>query len=522
MELDHDICYRAVKSRDARFDGRFFTAVKTTRIYCRPICPAMTPKAENCLFFACAAAAQEAGFRSCLRCRPELSPDLIQQLSKSAVVTRALKLIDQGTLDQCSVEELAGRLGIGERHLRRLFQEELGASPLAVGQTRRILLAKQLLNETDLSISDVAMASGFGSIRRFNDVIRQVYKRMPSELRRARAASVSENMSVRLFYRPPYNWQSFIDFLKPRATPGVEEVADGSYRRTISLQGVQGVVQISPQPGENCLRLTICFPNLSALPQIVGRFKQIFDCSANVDEIARHLMQDESLAKRVLRLPGLRVPGAWDRFELAVRAILGQQVSVRAATTLAGRLAEAYGMLLSDELVKTDGRSNSTLSRLFPQPQVLAKADLTAIGLTKARARAVSALAAAVAEDETLLDDFVDLEDAVNKLCRLPGIGEWTAQYIAMRALREPDAFPGSDLGLLRAMSDEGIDTPPKMVVRAEAWRPWRAYAAMYLWQGMSGLHGADVLVAATVGTKTSAADAATVGLEERDSVNCR
>ena len=337
MELDHKICYRAVKSRDARFDGRFFTAVRTTGIYCRPICPAMTPKEENCLFFSCAAAAQEAGFRSCLRCRPELSPYLIQQLSKSVFVSRALKLIDEGVLDEFSVDVLAGRLGISERHLRRLFQEELGASPLAVCQTRRILLAKQLLSETSLSISDVAQASGFGSIRRFNDVIRQIYQCMPSELRRAQESSLSHGISVRLPYRPPYNWQAVVDFLALRATPGVEEVRDGCYRRTILLAGSCGVVQVSPEPEENCLRLTIRFPRLSALGQIVSRVKQLFDCSANIDEIGEHLRQDECLEQLVSRCPGLRVPGGWSRFELAVRAILGQQVSVKAATAMAGK-----------------------------------------------------------------------------------------------------------------------------------------------------------------------------------------
>lgn len=486
MELNDDICYRAVKSRDARFDGRFFTAVRTTGIYCRPVCPAVAPKAENCVFYACAAAAQEAGFRPCLRCRPELSPDMLQQLSKSRFVARALKQIDEGALDECSVEDLATRLGIGERHLRRLFQEELGATPLAVGQTKRVLMAKQLLTETSLSMSDVALASGFGSIRRFNDVIKQVYQRMPSELRRTNVPPAATNtISVKLPYRAPYNWEAFVAFLKPRITPGVEEVTDKYYRRTISLQGKHGIIEVASELESDCLRLTIDFPLLSAMPQIVSRVKNMFDCSANIEEIDRHLKMNEHMKRLVLASPGLRVPGAWDRFELAVRAILGQQISVAAATTMAGRTAASFGSPYPD--ASQDLNANgANLNRVFPDPKTLANADLTTIGLTKSRAKAISGLAAVVAESPQILEDFADLSDAVQQLCALPGIGEWTANYIAMRALREPDAFPGSDLGLLKGFVDDGVDSPKDLLELAENWRPWRAYAAMHIWRGLA------------------------------------
>jgi AraC family transcriptional regulator of adaptative response / DNA-3-methyladenine glycosylase II len=484
MDIEPEICYRAVKARDARFDGRFFTAVRTTGIYCRPICPATAPKAENCLFFSCAAAAQEAGFRPCLRCRPELSPDLLHELSKTAVVARALRLIDEGLLDSCSIEDLATKLGMGERQLRRLFQEELGASPLVVAQTKRILLAKQLLIETGLSMTDVAMASGFGSIRRFNDVIRREFSRMPSDLRRSRTSAVRETISVALPFRPPYNWQAIVEFLKMRATPGVEEVSDLCYMRTISLNGINGVIKVEPELDNNCLRLTIQSPQLILLPQIVSRVKRMFDCSANMESIDDHLKGDRKLAAVINKDPGVRVPGTWDKFELAIRAILGQQISVRAATTLAGRMASSFGQPL-DSTPDSDvnAGAGAVLKFLFPSAQALSVGDLTTIGLTKARAAAISALSAAVAEDPELLDRFTGLSDAVSKLCRLPGIGEWTAQYIAMRALREPDAFPSTDLVLLQAMADESIDTSTQLLKRAESWRPWRAYAAMYLWR---------------------------------------
>lgn len=484
MKLEHDICYRALQSRDARFDGQFFTGVRTTGIYCRPICPAPTPKAENCVFLPSAAAAQEAGFRPCLRCRPEISPKLTGTFEGGAVVSRALRLIGEGILDESSVEELAGRVGVTERHLRRLFLQHLGASPSTVALTRRILFAKQLLDETTLPVTEVGLAAGFNSLRRFNEVILKTYQRSPRELRKEKAGENRENQpsltTLKLPYSQPFNWPVMAGFMRGRATAGVEEIGPDFYRRTIRLDGQHGLVEVRYVPGQSYLLARIRFPKITALGQIVERLRRVFDLGANSLEIEAHLAADPFLGRVIRALPGLRVPGAWDKFELAVRAILGQQVSVAAATTLAGRLVQKYGepLTLDDFTASPDGPRF-----VYPRPETLAEADLTSIGIFGARARAISALAGKIAANPGLLDEESSLEDTVKKLCELPGIGRWTAQYIAMRALREPDAFPSSDLGLLRAMKPEnGLLTPAQLEKRAEGWRPWRAYAALYLW----------------------------------------
>lgn len=484
MILDPQACYRALRARDFRFDGRFFTAVRSTGVYCRPICPAPTPKAENCQFFPCAAAAQEAGFRPCLRCRPEASPGTPAWLGTSATVSRALRLISEGALDHGDVEGLAARLGVGGRHLRRLFLEHLGAAPLAVARSRRALFAKKLLDETRLPMTAVAFSSGFSSLRRFNDVVRRTYGRSPRELRRARSGPEGEaggaEIALRLPFRPPFDWASVIGFLGPRATPGVESVSADSYRRTVQIDGVKGVIVIRPAGAEPFLVAKIIgLASAAPLIQIAERARRIFDLGADPQPIAAHLRRDERLARALRRFPGVRVPGAWDGFELAVRAVLGQQVSVRAATRLAGRLAEAYGERLS-----IDGASGTEgLGLLFPTPARLAEADLTHLGLPRTRAYAIRSLARAVAQDGLALDSSRGLEETVRRIVELPGVGEWTAQYIAMRALREPDAFPWSDLGLRRALARGSAPWRSSRVREAaEAWRPWRAYAAMLLW----------------------------------------
>lgn len=483
MHLNHDICYRALQARDSRFDGQFFTAVTTTGIYCRPICPATTPKRENCTFFGCAAAAHEAGFRPCLRCRPEISPDLSAAQGSSGIVTRALHLIAEGALDDGSVTELAGRLGVVERHLRRLFIQHLGAPPVAVAQTRRILFAKQLLDETALPITEVALAAGFGSIRRFNDVMLQTYARSPRELRRGREENQeggAVDITLKLPFSPPYNWAALVRSFSPKMTAGVEAISADCYRRTIALDGIHGVVEVRPVPDYHHLLATIRFPNVAALGLIVERLRRMFDLGANIAAISAQLGADPYLAPLVIAHPGLRVPGAWDNFELMVRTILGQQISVAAATTLAGRIVAAYG----EPLVLNGTPPPPELGFIFPRPERLVDADLTKVGVIRARANAISALAAAVLADETLLGNTRDLNETVAQLCELPGIGPWTAHYFAMRALREPDAFPAADLGLLRAM--EAIEQPmskARLAQIAENWRPWRAYATMYLWQ---------------------------------------
>lgn len=479
MDLDHDACYRAVCARDARFDGRFFTGVKTTGIYCRPICPARTPRRENVVFYPTAAAAQEAGFRPCLRCRPETAPDLGAWRGASNTVSRALALIEMGAMDDGSVDDMAGRLGVGERQLRRLFQQHLGASPVAVAQTRRVLLAKQLLHETRLPMTEIALAAGFGSLRRFNETFLALFNRPPSSLRRAASSDVSAGdqgeINLLLRYQPPYDWAAMLGFLRVRAIAGIESVEGGVYRRSIGLDGAQGVVTVQPGEG-NALRANIRFPKLSALPKIIARLRRVFDLAAEPAAIAAQLAKDPRLAPLVAARPGLRVPGAWDGFELVVRAVLGQQITVPAAIGLAGRLVARFGEKLDEPVLP--------LTHVFPEPDVLADADLAVLGMPRSRAKTLSAVAAAVVADPHIFATGRSLEEAIVQLRALPGIGEWTAQYIAMRQLREPDAFPAADIGLMRAMADsEGLrPSARELLARAEQWRPWRAYAAQHLW----------------------------------------
>lgn len=442
MRIDADASYRALKTRDARFDGRFFIGVTSTGVYCRPICPAPTPQRKNCRFFACAAAAQEAGFRPCLRCRPEISPGLPAFNGTSSTVSRALRLIAEGALAENSIESLSLRLGIGERHLRRLFDEHLGASPIAVESTRRFLLAKRLLTETALPVTDISYAAGFSSVRRFNDVMKAAYGRTPRELRSKSSHTRGSAITLTLPFRPPYNWALLMRFLALRAIPGVEQVTPEFYRRTLP----SGQIEVRPAPGANHLVARLELSEVRELGSIVERLRRLFDTDAPIAEIEAHLTTDPRLATIVKAQSGLRVPGAWDRFELVVRAILGQQVTVKGASTLAGRIVAKYGGLST--------------------PQVLADADLGSIGLPHARAQSIRAVAEAFAAGEP---------QTAEELRQLPGVGDWTAQYIAMRAFNEPDAFPASDLGLIRAAGRD-------VAKRAEAWRPWRAYAAMHLW----------------------------------------
>jgi AraC family transcriptional regulator of adaptative response / DNA-3-methyladenine glycosylase II len=479
LDLDHDACYRVIAVRDSRFDGRLFTGVKTTGIYCRPICPARTPRSENVVFFPTAAAAHEAGFRPCLRCRPETSPDLGAWRGASNTVSRALALVEMGALDEASVDALASRVGMGERQLRRLFQQHLGASPIAVAQSRRVLLAKQLIHETRLPMTEIAMAAGFGSLRRFNDTFQALFKRPPTALRRSAGSDVSAGprgeISLLLRYRPPYDWPAMLGFLRVRAITGVESVEGDVYRRTIGLDGQQGTVTVRPADG-NALNATVRFPRLSALPQIIARLRRVFDLAADPDAIALQLVKDPTLAPLVAARPGLRVPGAWDGFELAVRAVLGQQITVPGAIRLAGTLVTRFGTKLHEP----DG----ALTHVFPDPAMLAGVDPASMSMPRNRGVALLAVAAAVVADPQIFTAGRGLEEAVAQLRALPGIGEWTAQYIAMRQLREPDAFPAADIGLMRAMADSaGIrPTASALLARAETWRPWRAYAAQHLW----------------------------------------
>ncbi len=479
MNLNHDACYSAIQVRDARYDGRFFTAVKTTRIYCRPVCPARTPLSKNVTFFSTAAAAQEAGFHPCLRCRPETAPELGPGHELPAGVARALQRIELGALDEAGVDVLAQRLGIGERQLRRQFRQHLGASPVAFAQTRRVLLAKQLIHETQLPMAEIAFAAGFGSIRRFNEVFLDLFGRAPGELRRSGKLEVPAGrdgeIKLLLRYRPPYDWQAMLAFLRVRAIPGVESVTGDTYARTISLDGAQGTVTVRPGAGD-ALHVTVRFPRLQSLPAIIARLRRVFDLASDPTAIAAQFAADPVMTGLMQARPGLRVPGAWDGFELAIRAVLGQQITVAAAIRLAGKLVAAHGA----PLTQPDG----ALTHVFPEPATVAAAELASLGMPRSRAATLSAVAAAAVADPHLFDAAVDLEDAVRRLRTIRGVGEWTAQYIALRQLREPDAFPHADIGLIRALEklESRPYTPAQLLARSEAWRPWRAYAAQHLW----------------------------------------
>jgi AraC family transcriptional regulator, regulatory protein of adaptative response / DNA-3-methyladenine glycosylase II len=493
MELpDREACYRAFQSRDSRFDGLIFVGVTSTGIYCRPICPARTPKFENCRFFRSAAAAHEAGFRPCLRCRPEVAPDLASWRGTSNTVSRALALIADGALDgdDAGVESLAERLGLGGRQLRRLFLQHLGASPIAVAQTRRVLFAKQLIHETRMPMAEIALAAGFGSVRRFNETFRQLFQRPPRELRRKSSAGLlgvladmETGVTLRLRYKPPYDWDSMLAYLQARAIAGIEVVGQGRYRRTIELEGLPGSIEVAHDPERHSLNVSIHFSRVSSLPAIVARARRLFDLGANVATIAAHLADDPLLAPLVARRPGLRAPGGWEGFELAVRAVLGQQISVSAARRLAAHLVALYGKPLPDAYCV-----HRDLSHLFPSAERLATADLSGLGMPDSRRQTLKALAQAAVADPNLFRPCGTAEEAVRRLRAIRGIGEWTAQYIALRALRETDAFPASDIALLRAM--EALDgirpTSVGLLRRAEPWRPWRAYAAQHLWAAIA------------------------------------
>jgi AraC family transcriptional regulator of adaptative response / DNA-3-methyladenine glycosylase II len=395
-----------------------------------------------------------------------------------------LALITDGALDgdNASVEKLAERLGLGERQLRRLFLQHLGASPIAVAQTRRVLFAKQLIHETRMPLTEVALAAGFGSVRRFNEIFRDLFHRPPGALRRkssARSTGAEAGVTLRLRYRPPYAWDSMLDYLQARAIPGVEVVENGSYRRTAEIDGVAGSVEVMHLPRRQSLGVTIRFPNVSSLPAIVTRVRRLFDVGADIETIDAHLSRDPLLAPLVARRPGLRAPGGWDGFELAMRAILGQQISVAAARRLAGQLVALHG-----KPVSTGYRSHPSLSHVFPAADRLASTESVGLGMPRARQSSLKALAEAAAADPNLFRPFGTIEEAIVRLRSICGIGEWTAQYIALRAIREMDAFPAADVGLLRgvAMIDGARSTSARLLKRAESWRPWRAYAAQHLW----------------------------------------
>ena len=566
MTLDFDTCYRAVLARDPRFDGRFFTGVTSTGIYCRPICPARTPARLNIRFFPHAGAAEAAGFRACRRCRPEASPGSPEWNARADLAARAVRLIADGYADEHGISGLARRLAVTERHLRRLLLAELGTTPIALARTTRLQTARRLLAETDMPVTEIAFASGFASVRQFNASFREAYGRPPTALRarvprprqrptrgarpglapavgmRVRDEPGTDGrgqdrrgqdrrgldgqdtdeqgtyghgtagtgpgphgdtaggtwLTLRLACREPFDGRSLLRFLAARAIAGVEEVTQSRYARTIRVPGGSGIVELVPPPARGGEKgraappgrgaqvlLRVRLTSLRGIGQVVSRCRQLFDLDADPQAIAAALAADEALAPLVAARPGLRVPGAYDGFELAVRAVIGQQVSVPAASTLTGRLAARHGTRL-------DGAAGPTgpLSVLFPRPADLADADLAGLGLTTARQATLRALAAACAGGRLSLDPGTDPEETADRLAELPGVGPWTVAYIMMRT-GDPDAFPGSDLGLRRAMERLGIDPG-----RADRWRPWRAYAALHLWAALAEPPGPSVMPA--------------------------
>ncbi len=474
----YDVCERARLSRDARFDGLFFTAVRSTGIYCRPVCPAPPPKPQNVDYYPTAAAAETAGFRPCLRCRPELAPGDGSWRRGDATLARALRLIDAGVLADAPLQALAERVHLGERQLRRLFVERLGAAPVAVHTTRRLLFAKQLLTETQLPITAIAMEAGFGSLRRFNTAFRDAYGMAPRDLRRDLPEVPEGPLTLRLGYRPPYDVAAMLAFFRGRALPGIEQVDEAAYIRVFGSGDTTGWLRVSRWSAEaHALRLDIHGAPAGALLDVVQRVRRMFDLDADPHAIADTLARDAQLAPLLAARPGLRIPSGWDGFEIAVRAVIGQQISVTAARTVTTRLAARFGTPVPAALAAQG------YGHLFPTPEILADVDLDGIGLTRARAAAVRAIATAVRDGQVGFVVDRSLDAFIADWVALPGIGPWTAHYIALRALGHPDAFPAEDLILQRAMGAGGERLTARAAkARADAWRPWRGYAVIHLW----------------------------------------
>jgi len=486
LKGEERIWYAALKARDARFDGRFFVGVSSTGIYCRPICRAKLPKAENCTFYATAAEADKAGFRPCLLCRPELAPGTAPVDATVALVHRATRLLEENCGNGLSIEELADHLGCTGRHLRRVFSAAYNVTPVQYLQTCRLLLAKNLLTDTGLSVIDVAMAAGFGSLRRFNDLFKKKYRLAPTALRRQSANSKSQNNNITLAlgYRPPYQWQQMLDFLALRAIPGVETIRDGEYLRTVKLvtrekRHVHGWVRVGHRAQSNVLTVTVDSNLLPVLTHLLARIRYLFDLYCEPHAVYEVLAAMNTIRPN-LCTPGIRLPGCFDAFEMAVRAVLGQQITVKAARTLAARLVEAYGTPIQTGI--------DCLTHAFPSPEDIIALDgpidrhLGPLGITRARARTILELAYALVREDINFTFSTQPEIEMKKLMAIPGIGSWTAQYIAMRAMGWPDAFPHTDFGVKKALAPR---TPSEILVLAETWRPWRSYATVNLWNSL-------------------------------------
>ncbi len=482
LQLDPAFCWQAVYTRDHRFDGRFFAGIARTGVYCRSICPVSFGHPESVQWFQSAAAAEAAGFRACRRCRPDTSPGSSAWFGTWAVVSRALKLISEGALDGGNLEQLAERVGIGSRHFRRLFQQHLGASPLKIARSHRVLIARNLILETQLPVAEIASSTGFQSIRQFNHSVRTAFGHSPTALRRLHGTSAARDphpgIVVYLPYRPPFDWSLLLEFFKLHATPGVEFVEGEIYRRTVEIGGVDGAIEVRHEPGESRLSMRVVLPGCDRLMQVVQRARRLFDLGADALHIGSYLARDARLAGMVKQRPGLRVPGAWNGFELAVLAILGQGLS------------ETDPLPAVETLVKKFGRPIDVpmpgLSHLFPQPGILAEADLGRIGIPEHSARAIAALAKAVSDGTLALDALSSAGKAASQLYTFPGLAEEAAAYISMRALRDPDAFSCASLTLRRAMATRRSPVSAEECIRIfEGFRPWRSYAAMHYWASM-------------------------------------
>jgi AraC family transcriptional regulator of adaptative response / DNA-3-methyladenine glycosylase II len=487
MELSDAACYRIFKARDPRFDGRLFVGVSTTGIYCRPICRVPLPRSSRCRFFSNPGAAHANGFRPCLRCRPEVAPDVAAWHGTATTVARALRLMEADGVASPALDDLARRLGVGRRHLRRLFDRHVGASPAEIVQSRRIQLAVRLVRETRLPMWDVAQSAGFGSVRRFNETFRATFGRPPSVIRRSRpgpGAAADGGIALRLPHVAPYAWDEVIAFLAARAIEGVEIVSTTGYTRSIDLPaGGHGIISVSRQePRELLVRVHGAGPG--TLPHVLHRVRQVFDLSADSAAIDRDLSTDPWLAPLVEARPGLRIVGAWSTFEVAVRAVLGQQIRLASACQLTGRLVAQAGVPLDLRLRAIQ----PGLTHLFPTAMQVAALSRLALPVPATRSTALHSLARAVVADAGLLEPGGDLEQSVSRLQALQGVGSWTAHYVAMRALREPDAFPATDVGLLKAIEMVAGRrlSPGQFLERAKRWRPWRAYAAAHLWAALA------------------------------------
>ncbi|RDH74085.1 DNA-3-methyladenine glycosylase 2 family protein [Mycolicibacterium moriokaense] len=483
MHEDFDRCYRAVQSKDARFDGWFVTAVLTTGIYCRPSCPVRPPFARNVRFYPTAAAAQHAGFRACKRCRPDASPGSPEWNVRGDVVARAMRLIADGTVDREGVTGLATRVGYTTRQLERLLQAEVGANPLALARAQRSQAARVLIETTELPFGDVAFAAGFSSIRQFNDTIRAVCDLTPTELRkRAKAkfgrgeAVVAGSLSLRLPVRMPFAYEGLFGHLAASAVPGVEEVRDGAYRRTLRLPCGNGIVSLAPEPDH--VRCTLTLDDFRDLATAIARCRRLLDLDADPEAVVDALSTDAGLAPLVAKAPGQRIPRTVDEPELALRVVLGQQVSVKAARTHAARIAAAYGQPLTD--------ASGALTHVFPTVEHLVDIDPVHLAFPKSRQRTLLALIGALANKDVVLDAGCDWNRARGLLLALPGIGPWTAEMIAMRGLGDPDAFPATDLGVLLAAKQMGLPGQSRpLAEHSSVWRPWRSYAAQHLWTAL-------------------------------------